>query len=98
MLIFLAGSTFLTSSLIKDDHTFSIHLVDPKTESSDLKLTSEEANTSISNLEMKTVEEDKSIAKYVGFTGVFKDGLSLSISNQNLVSKRKKYKIFFKNS
>ncbi len=81
--------------MIKDDHTFSVHLVDPKSESVENKGSiALDPNMSASNLDIKSYmegssEEKSSVAKYIAFTGVMKDGMTLSISNHSLTPKCK---------
>jgi hypothetical protein len=83
--------------VIKDDHTFSIHVVDPKSESAAAAATeAQNVNVSSSNLEIKSYlegssEEKSSIAKYMAFTGVMKDGMTFSISNQSQSPKCKSF-------
>lgn len=71
--------------MIKDEHTFSIHLVDPADEATLLKPKSPQPeNIEGSNVDIKPDESvNESVSnKYVGFTGVFKDGMAVSISAQ----------------
>jgi hypothetical protein len=96
----LDSNVFISSSVIKDENTFSVHLIDPKLDSDKQQQdNSNLASSSSSNLDSKSnressVERDdankNSIAKYVGFTGVLKSGLSLSMSNQYLTQKSQK--------
>jgi hypothetical protein len=93
----LANNNFITSSVIKDEHTFSIHIVDPvtapATTESSIKISEPLfGNASASNLDMKSyiessIDDKSSLAKYIGFTGVMKDGMSLSVSSQSVSPK-----------
>ena len=74
----------VSSSVIKDGHTFSIHLTDPKVSIDET--TNDEAfdeTKSGQNIKLKLNDKDldehrNNIANSTSFTGVFSDGLCLS--------------------
>ena len=83
----------VTSSVIKDGHTFSIHLTDPKVNVDET--TNDEAfdeTKSGQNIKLKLNDKDfeehkNNIAKSTSFTSVFSDGLCLSYSVDSLKPK-----------
>jgi len=82
-----ASKTFITTSVIKDGNTYSIHLVDPESK----KKVNDEAQVEESKPsaeEQKTASAQNNKDRYTCFTAAFKDGFTLSYSAQAVEPKK----------
>ena len=72
------------TALLKEGNTYSIHLVDPVGDGAMPK--AEEHNNNLLSTSMPKLADtaDKKVAKFVSFTSVFRDGFSLSYSNESI--------------